>query len=99
MKFGNILEGSTVISQYRARWTGVVINLEKRKDANPLATVKVIIDQHGNPMRKPITKTLDASWLKLKQKIILDGDGVRLESATIGNGYGSIPLSSAKLYT
>ena len=61
--------GDTVKSHFRARWTGIIIDIEKRKNISDLATIKVILDRNGNKLRKPIIKTLDVGWLTLTTKI------------------------------
>jgi len=55
--------GSWVQSRFRAPWRGVVVELIERTDCTDLARVEIRIDRRGNPMRKPMIKTLDAGWL------------------------------------
>jgi len=40
-----------------------VVELIERTDCTDLARVEIRIDRRGNPMRKPMIKTLDAGWL------------------------------------
>jgi hypothetical protein len=60
--------GDVVRSEYRARWTGRVLIVEPRNAIGRIegyiVTVLVTTDRHGNPMRKAVTKQLDAAWLK-----------------------------------
>lgn len=65
MKAGKFKVGDKVRSRYAAPWYGTILELEKRKDANALATVRVFLDRNGRPLRKPITKILDSGWLEL----------------------------------
>jgi hypothetical protein len=57
-----------VRSHYRAPWKGVVLTREKRTRGgrfgriDDLLTVLVLVDRHGNPMRKRHVATLSASW-------------------------------------
>lgn len=60
--------GNTVKSLFRARWTGILLELVEREkergiDLSPLATVLVTTDRHGKPMRKPLRMVLSAGWL------------------------------------
>jgi len=59
--------GDLVQSQYRAKWHGVVTGIEEREGMNSIVSVKVFKDQHGNAMRKPIKRSLDAGWLILEK--------------------------------
>lgn len=65
MKAGILKVGDKVRSRYAAPWYGKILELEKRKDANALATVEVTLDRRGNPLRKKMIKTLDSGWLEL----------------------------------
>jgi len=61
--------GTRVKSHYRARWTGVVVEVVERNEREPyryrhfLLRVKVTHDRRGRPMRKPIYHWLDSAWL------------------------------------
>lgn len=53
-----------VKSKFRASWTGVVIDIQKRRNRlNPLYTCVIIKDSNGNTPRKRIIRILDSSWL------------------------------------
>lgn len=65
MKSGKFKVGDKVRSRYAAPWYGTILELEKRKDTTPLATVRAFLDRNGRPLRKPITKVLDSAWLEL----------------------------------
>jgi hypothetical protein len=55
-----------VRSHYRSTWTGAVLVREKReyngKRIGDLLTVVLVRDSHGNPMKRKIVQTIDASW-------------------------------------
>lgn len=60
----------TVISNFRARWTGKIIFLSSRPTGSlDLATVLVFLDRNGRPLRKPITKVIDTGWLEKVENI------------------------------
>lgn len=59
--------GDYVTSNYRRRWSGVVLKVEQRKDQAPLITVRKIFDQHGNPIRRGMQlkrNVLSAGWME-----------------------------------
>jgi hypothetical protein len=45
-------------SRFRADWKGVV--LDRRED---ICLVLILIDRHGNPMKRRIIRTLNMDWL------------------------------------
>lgn len=55
-----------VRSHYRSTWTGAVLRRERReydgRRIGDLLTVVLVLDRHGNPMRRRIVATIDASW-------------------------------------
>lgn len=59
---GDPKRGTFVRSHYRAPWTGVVIDVTKRKDAEPLVTCLLVRDRHGNPFTKRHTRCLSVHW-------------------------------------
>ena len=52
--------GQWVKSQFRARWYGYVL---AEIDEFDCLSVRVVYDQCGRPMRKPMTKRLHVNWL------------------------------------
>jgi len=54
--------GTFVRSHFRACWTGVVIDVEKRKDAEPLVTCVIVRDRHGNLLTSRRTRRLSFHW-------------------------------------
>ena len=54
--------GTHVRSHFRARWSGTVIADNHWTQAH-CVRVNVTHDRRGRPLRKPLTKTLDATWL------------------------------------
>ncbi len=56
-KIGDIVE-----SHYRSRWTGIVIDIETRKDRNDLITVKLIKSSKGIEIKNK-KSVLDSGWL------------------------------------
>lgn len=54
--------GAFVRSHFRARWTGVVIDVEKRKDYEPLVTCVIVRDRHGNLLKSRRTRRLSVHW-------------------------------------
>lgn len=62
-----IKPGDYVTSGYRRRWSGVVLKVEQRKDQEPLLTVRKMLDQHGNPIRRGMQlkrNVLSAGWVE-----------------------------------
>ena len=58
--------GDFVTSGYSAPWVGIVLDRTSRKDANPLYTVRVVLDRNRNPVQKAIRskpRTIDEAWL------------------------------------
>lgn len=62
-----------VESLYKNRWKGVVLDVTKRSSMNfcgrtlhpdPLYTVLIVFDQHGNKITKRIIKISDCNWFK-----------------------------------
>jgi hypothetical protein len=55
-----------VRSHYRSTWTGAVLRRERReydgRRIGDLLTVVIVLDRRGNPMRRKIVTTIDASW-------------------------------------
>jgi len=55
-----------VRSHYRSTWTGAVLRRERReydgRRIGDLLTVVLVLDRRGNPMRRRVVMTLDASW-------------------------------------
>lgn len=51
-----------VRSSFRSRWRGLVLDREKRKGAGALLTIVILVDQHGNRMRRRILTRLDEHW-------------------------------------
>ncbi len=59
--------GDTVRSTFRGRWVGVVLDRRKRKDANPLYDVRIVLEPNGRPMSKNVRarpQQLDEHWLR-----------------------------------
>lgn len=54
--------GAFVRSHFRAAWTGVVIDVEKRKDAEPLVTCVLVRDRHGNLLKSRRMRRLSFHW-------------------------------------
>lgn len=59
--------GAFVRSHFRACWTGVVIDVQKRTKGrdgtdSPLITCVIVRDRRGNLLRARRTRRLDASW-------------------------------------
>lgn len=67
--------GSFVKSNFRSRWTGIVISEEivkgSGKKANKICEVLVLRDKNGNTLRKRLIKHLNADWLEETQKVFL----------------------------
>lgn len=51
-----------VKSHYNAPWRGVIVDREKRKKCGDLLFILVLVDRHGNEMKKRTTAVLDESW-------------------------------------
>lgn len=55
-----------VRSHYSSTWTGAVLRRERReyngKRIGDLLTIVIMLDRRGNPMRRRIVTTIDASW-------------------------------------
>lgn len=59
--------GDLVRSNYRARWVGVVVDREGRGDVTPLYTIRVVLDNRGNPVPKHVRSRvtrMDEAWLE-----------------------------------
>lgn len=54
--------GDKVLSHMTAKY-GVILDIEKRKGAEPLATVKFVKDRCFKDYKKPITSTISTYWL------------------------------------
>mgnify|MGYP007044009442 CR=1 FL=1 len=62
------LVGTYVKSTYRAQWIGIVLNFVENNDSTHcwILKVKMLIDRHGNPIRKGLQKTVwySIAWFK-----------------------------------
>lgn len=59
--------GDIVRSRHRGRWVGVVTDRDARKDANPLYTLRIVLDQNLRPIQKSIRSQvtmIDETWLE-----------------------------------
>lgn len=59
--------GDYVTSNYRRRWSGIVLEVEKRKDQEPLIKVRKVLDQHGNLIRRGMQlhqNIISAGWMQ-----------------------------------
>lgn len=54
--------GESVISHFRSRWRGVILDIEKYQSTT-ICTVLVIKDRNGNTPRKRILRKLSIWWL------------------------------------
>ena len=54
--------GMFVRSHFRACWTGVVIDVELRKDYEPLITCVIVRDRRGNLLKARRTRRLSLLW-------------------------------------
>lgn len=70
-----------VRSHFRSTWTGAVLRREEREyngqRASDLLTVVLVLDRHGNPMKRKILRTIAESWttpVQLKNDIWVNPD-------------------------
>jgi hypothetical protein len=62
--------GDFVKSNFRARWAGVVVDVEIRTGIEPLVTVCVFLSRYGRRLRKTQKHTLSGGWLeKIKKPV------------------------------
>ena len=60
--------GDMVQSHYRSPWTGVVLDVTRRKDKGALLLVRVVLDGRGRPAPKATRRRLKhyaESWFTL----------------------------------
>lgn len=62
--------GDWVASHFRANWKGVVeevfqqtVDCPSGRYNNITCQVRVLVDRHNNPIRKPFSKILHQNWL------------------------------------
>lgn len=64
MKTDLIKTPDRVKSLFRSPWYGIIISIND----NDVATVLVLFDRHGNPMRHALKKQLHIHWLRFLGK-------------------------------
>ena len=66
-----------VRSRYRSTWTGAVLRRERReydgRRIGDLLTVVIVLDRRGNPMRRRVVATIDASWTVPTEAVDVSG--------------------------
>jgi hypothetical protein len=68
----DIQVGDTVVSHYRAHWTGVVLELN-----NGTATVRQQLDKRGVPIRKPRTVQYHCNWFTVTGRSVANSKEYR----------------------
>lgn len=83
--------GDIVQSHYASRWFGEVTDVQKRKDCEPLITVRLICTADHRPYHKTLWWQLSAAWL---QKVAMPT--LRAEKACYGKTQHNLLLKKAQ---